>query len=156
MKGGNMKKRGLSAVVTTLIIILLVLVAVGGIWIVVNNFIQQGTETITLSQKCLAVSFNLGAAIVSVDATDPDTYDITLKRNIGGDTISGVKINLFNSTNHNSGVQDFGVPMNEFDTKTRPLVNTGVENANRMEYTAFFTDASGNEELCSGINEFTF
>ena len=148
-----MKKRGLSAVVTTLIIILLVLVAVGGIWIVVNNFIQQGTKTITLSQKCLAVNFDLSAAIVSVDATDPDTYEITLKRNVGGDPISGVKINLFNSTNDNSGVLNFGVPMNEFDTKTQSLVDTGVENANRMEYTAFFTDASGAEELCSGINE---
>ena len=151
-----MKKRGLSAVVTTLIIILLVLVAVGGIWIVVNNFIQEGTATITLSQKCLAVSFDLGGAIVSAVAANPGDYDITLKRNVGGDTISGVKINLFNSTGDNSGVKDFGVPMDEFDTKTQPVQNTGVENASRMEYTAFFTDASGNDELCSGINEFNF
>ena len=152
-----MKKRGLSAVVTTLIIILLVLVAVGGIWIVVNNFIQEGTATITLSQKCLAVSFDLGGAIVSAVAANPGDYEITLKRNVGGDTISGVKINLFNSTGDNSGVQDFGVPMDEFETKTRTIITgTDVENANRMEYTAFFTDASGNDELCSGINEFNF
>ena len=41
-------KKGLSAVVTTLIIILLVLVAVGIIWVVVQNIVTEGAESISL------------------------------------------------------------------------------------------------------------
>ena len=55
MKRGYMDKRGLDAVVTTLIIILLVLVAVGIIWVVVRNVVQQGSEQIDISSKCLSV-----------------------------------------------------------------------------------------------------
>jgi flagellin-like protein len=50
-----MEKKGLSAVVTTLIIILLVLVAVGIIWVVVRNVVEEGGSTIDLSVKCLDV-----------------------------------------------------------------------------------------------------
>lgn len=149
MKGGNMKKRGLSAVVTTLIIILLVLVAVGGIWIVVNNFIDAGTEQIEISQKCLAVDLSA----VSVNETSAGTYDITLNRKAGGDAIGGVKVNIFNST-ENSGVVEFGSAIGVLDTVTQSVV--GVTNANKLEFTAYFLDDSGTEQLCSATNTFTF
>jgi len=144
-----MEKKGLSAVVTTLIIILLVLVAVGGIWIVVSNFIDTGTEQIDLSSKCRAVDLSA----VSVASTGGTGYDVTLKRGAGGDTIEGVKLNIFNSTD-NSGVKEFGSSIAELETRTQPVV--GVENANRMEYTAFFLDASGAEQLCSTTRTLNF
>src|SRR3990167_792910 len=55
MKRGYMDKRGLDAVVTTLLIILLVLVAVGIIWVVVRNVVQQGSEQIDINARCLSV-----------------------------------------------------------------------------------------------------
>ena len=146
-------KRGLSAVITTLLIILLVIVAVGIVWVVVRNVIEEGVETLDLGTKCLAV--DLRAISVSVDVVDADTYAVTLTRSPGGETISGVKINLFNSTD-NSGIINFGVTVGEFDTVTQNLADTGIENASRMEFTAFFTDASGNEQLCSQIKTFNF
>lgn len=156
MKGGNMKKRGLSAVVTTLIIILLVLVAVGGIWVVVNNFIDEGTEQIDLSSKCRAVDLSA----VSVNETSAGIYDVTIHRSAGGDAIGGIKINIFNSTG-NSGVIEFGTAIAPLGTNTQPVDTIDpnvvtVTNANKLEYTAYFLDASGSEQLCSTTNTYDF
>ena len=81
-----MKKRGMSAVVTTLIIILLAIVAVGIVWVVVKNIINQGKDEITLT------SLTLDLEITKVVVEDKDTPNekifITVKRNAGeGDLI---------------------------------------------------------------------
>jgi len=57
-----MKKRGLSAVVTTLLIILLVFVAVGIVWVVVRNVIEGGLEDVNLG--AFTTSFDIKSAIV--------------------------------------------------------------------------------------------
>ncbi len=144
--------KGLSAVVTTLIIILLVLVAVGIIWVVVRNVVDTGAEQIDITSRCLAV--DLEAVSVNPVSGEAGNYTVTLRRSSGGDTISGVKLNMFNST-ENSGILEFGVSMDALDTTTQ-TVETGVTNANKLEYTAYFTDASGNDQLCSQTGTFEF
>jgi hypothetical protein len=154
MKGGNMKKRGLSAIVTTLIIILLVLVAVSGIWVVVSNFLDAGTETIELTEKCLEVDLSL---VSVVPGSVADDYDVTLKRNAGGDTIGGIKLNIFSGT-ESSGVLDFGTPavaLGELETQME-TITTDITAANRLEYTVFFLDVSGAEQLCPTTNSKDF
>jgi len=136
--------RGLSAIVATLIIILLTLVAVGIIWVVIRNVINSGTEDIKLSAKCTAV--NLEA--VSVNEIAAGNYSVTLHRNAGGDELGGVKVAIFNVTK-TSGVKNFGVTISALDTKTATIDTGGnVTNGNKIEYTPFFIDASGNEQLC--------
>jgi len=144
-------KRGLSAIVATLIIILLVLVAVGIIWVVVRNLIQEGVEQIDISTKCLAI--DLRAESVELTTGETESYDVTL-RLAGGETIDGVKITLFNETT-NSGVLDFGETMSPLDIKTKTIV-AGITDANRLEYTVYFLDDSGNEAFCSQTTPFTF
>ena len=151
MQRGKMNKRGLDAIVTTLIIILLAIVAIGIIWVVVRNVVQQGSEQIDISSKCIAV--DLRAVSVSPVSGQVGNYSVTLNRRAGGDAIGGVKVSLFNDT-ANGGVRDFGVTLNELDTKTQTVV--GVTEANKLEYTAYFVDASGNEQLCSQTGTFTF
>jgi len=151
-KRGTMGRQGLSAVITTLIIILLVLVAVGIIWVVVRNLLQEGAEQIDISAKCLAV--DMTAVSVIPVTNESGNYSVALRRGAGGEVIGGVKLTLFNSTG-NSGVIDLGSALNELETKTQKVA-TGVTNANRMEYTAFFTDASGTEQLCTQTNTFNF
>ena len=138
MERGKMNKRGLDAIVTTLIIILLAIVAIGIIWVVVRNVVQQGSEQIDISSKCIAV--DLRAVSVSPVSGQVGNYSVTLNRRAGGDAIGGVR--------------DFGVTLNELDTKTQTVV--GVTEANKLEYTAYFVDASGNEQLCSQTGTFTF
>jgi len=146
-------KRGLSAIVATLIIILLVLVAVGIIWVVVRNVIQEGAEQVEISTKCIAI--DLRAVSVAPVAGSPESYFVTLKRFAGGEAIGGVKIALFNET-ANSGVLDglfLVLPQLETETET---VAAAITNASRLEYTVYFIDASGNERLCPQTNSYSF
>lgn len=147
-------KKGLSDIVATLIIILLTLVAVGIIWVVIRNVVNSGASQIDISAKCTAV--NLEA--VSVNETSPGVYAVTLKRASGGDTIGGIKVSIFNTT-ANSGVMNFGA-LTALQTSTVSM-NTSANNAtvtggHKIEYTPFFLDASGNTQLCSQTQTFTF
>ena len=143
-------RKGLSAVITTLIIILLVLVAVGIIWVVVRNVVEQGAEQIDISTKCVAVDVRA----VSVAESVPGNYSVTLNRRAGGGDIGGIKVNVFNATS-SSGVEDFGSAIAELETEKRTIV-TSLTGATSIQYTVFFLDASGNEQLCSQTNTFEF
>jgi len=145
-------KRGLSAIVATLIIILLVLVAVGIIWVVVRNLLQEGAEQVDISTKCMAV--DVRAVSVATVAGEAGNYSVTLRRTAGGEAIGGVKISLFNETG-NSGVLDGFLVLSELETRTETVV-AGVTNANKLEFTVYFLDASGNERLCSQTNPYSF
>ncbi len=145
-------KRGLSAVITTLIIILLVLVAVGIIWVVIRNLLQEGAEQIDISSKCLAV--DMSAVSVTAVTNESGNYSVALRRGAGGEAIGGVKLTLFNSTD-NSGVIDLGTALDELETKTQKVAAV-VTNANRLEYTAYFIDSSGNEQICAQTSTFNF
>jgi len=147
-------KRGLSAIVATLIIILLVLVAVGIIWVVVRNLIQEGAESIDIGTKCIAV--DVRAVSVTPVVNEAGNYSVTLRRTAGGEAIGGVKISLFNNT-VNSGVLEFGIALTELQTATQPIDTGGnVTGADRLDYTVYFIDASGNDALCSQTNSYTF
>ena len=80
-----LKKRGLSAVVTTLIVILLVLVSVGILWVVVRNLVQEGAEQIDLG------AFTLDLQIKKVEVTgDNVTVTVFVKRNPGQGNFVGM------------------------------------------------------------------
>ena len=146
-------KRGLSAIVATLIIILLVLVAVGIIWVVVRNVIQEGAEQVDISTKCIAV--DLRAVSVVPVADEAGNYSVTLRRLAGGEAIGGVKIVLFSDTANSGVLDDYFQTLSELGTRTETVV-TNVTDANRLDYTVYFTDDSGNDALCSQTNSFTF
>jgi hypothetical protein len=147
-------KRGLSAIVATLIIILLVLVAVGIIWVVVQNLLQEGAEQIDVSTKCIAVDVRAVGVIPVVG--EAGNYSVTLRRTAGGETMGGIKIVLFNDT-ANSGVLEFGIALTELQTATQPIDTGGnVTGADRLEYTVYFLDDSGNERLCPQTSPYSF
>ena len=158
MKRGNMKlqnRKGLSTIVATLIIILLTLVAVGIIWVVIRNVVEGGAEQIDVSEKCIAVSLEA----VSVTEGSPGVYAVTLKRGADSEGDIGVKVNVFLGPTTSSGVLNFGA-FGELDalgtvTKTITTVPT-LAGGDKIEFTAFFKDDSGNEQFCSQTNEFTF
>jgi hypothetical protein len=79
-----MNKRGLSTVITTLIIVLLVLIAVGIVWVVIRNIIEQGTEDIDLGK----FTINLQVKQITVNPSD---IGVTVKRNPGKGELTGIK-----------------------------------------------------------------
>jgi len=86
-------KKGLSDVVTTVIIVALSLVAIGIVWVVINNLISDNTASISSSGDCLMTNLEIVSA--SLDGT---TLSAVVKR-IGGDSeISGVRVYAYNST----------------------------------------------------------
>ena len=160
VKRGNMRtqnKKGLSDIVTTVIIIVLSLVAIGIVWVVVRNLVEGGAEQIDVNQKCLAVE--LSALIVN--ETSSGVYAVTLRRGPDSEGDIGVKVNIFQGTTLNSGVLDFGTvgDIDAIGTVTR-TVNTNtatpVSGGDNIEFTAFFLDVSGNEQLCSQTKSFEF
>ena len=97
-------KKGLSTVVTSLILVLLVLVAVGIIWVVVNNIIKGGTKTAEMNVKCLSIDISATA----VTAKGGTNYDVTLKRKDSGEEIGGVKLVFFNDTANSEVIEKEG------------------------------------------------
>jgi len=151
MKGGlNMiyNSKGLSAVVTTLIIILLSLVAIGIIWVVVNNVLQGGAETTEIGAKCLQVDIKATAANCT-GGTCTITY---YRAGTGNDVIDGVKIVLNNGTESDSSDE---AALDRLATKTATFTTT-LANPNSVEIAAYFVDASGQQQVCAAGTTVTF
>lgn len=150
-------KKGLSDIVTTVIIIVLSLVAIGIVWVVVRNLVEGGAEQIDVNQKCLTVE--LSALIVN--ETSSGVYAVTLRRGPDSEGDIGVKVNIFQGITTSSGVMEFepfGV-LDALETSTKVIDTntvTPVVGGDNVEFTAFFLDASGNEQLCSQTKSFEF
>lgn len=155
--------KGLSTVVATLIIILLTLVAVGIIWVVIRSVVTSGSQQVDINSKCLAVDLEA----VSVNQTSAGVYAVTLTRNAdsgGSGDLAGIKVSILNATGTSSGPMEFGA-LAELDTNTVTLdtsdsAGTGalrqVVNGTEVEFTPWFTDASGNPQTCSQTKTYTF
>jgi hypothetical protein len=146
-----MRKKGLSTVVTSLILILLVLVAVGIIWQVIRAFVEETTEDIDISAKCLSIDVRATA----VELNTGETYDITLTRKAGGEEeIGGVKAVFFNDSD-NSAIIDIEGTIAELQTVTKTSGDTGINSANKVDVTVYFK-VDGEDKLCTITNPFSF
>jgi hypothetical protein len=150
-------ERGLSTIVVTLIMILISLVAVGIVWVVVRNLISGGTAGVEISAKCLNVVIEPTKVNCS-DVDDISYCDITLKRTgTGSDEIGGVKLVFRNSeSGASSNLINLDGNIEPLVGKTETGINTNVNGADVVEVTAFFKDASGNEQICSQTGSFEF
>ena len=86
-------KKGLSTVVSTLIIILLVFISIGIIWMVIKKVIETGAENINFQAKCREISIK-STSLDCDTSVNPQTCDVGIQREAGGDPIAGVKIVL--------------------------------------------------------------
>src|SRR3972149_9573180 len=102
--------KGLSEVVTTLVIILISLVAIGVVWVVVQNVIQEGSEQVELGQ------FTLDLQIKAVQVQDEDVTVVVVKRNPGEGEFVGM--NFIFSDGQNSETIRQNVSLNVYDTKS--------------------------------------
>ena len=161
-------RRGLSTIIATLLIILLTLVSVGIIWVVIRNVVQSGTNQVDLSQRCLAVE--LSATTVNDTQQTLGFYYVTLHRGSDSQGDLGIKVVVFNGTNgtglaNNSGPRDFGSfgELKPIGTITKNVTTPWtagptpvLTNGDKIEFTAYFRDASGNDQLCSQTGELNF
>jgi hypothetical protein len=140
--------KGLSDVITTLIIILLVIAAIGIIWAVVNPFIKGAGEDFDISTKCMATSIDIVSATCNNDLTN---CNVTLKRSDGDDEIAGVKLIFYNEAGTQNSIQDKPGNIARLATSTITGLNLtvdGLSDASKLSIAPYFTDGSGNEQLC--------
>ncbi|MGA2130078.1 MAG: archaellin/type IV pilin N-terminal domain-containing protein [Candidatus Pacearchaeota archaeon] len=149
--------KGLSEIVATLIIILLTLVAVGIIWVVIRGVVTNGAGQISVSAECTAI--NLNAVSVQETPAGSGIYSVILHRAAGGGNLSGIKVSVLNANGSSSGPMDFGslpeLGQNTMSLNTASL-GSNVTHGNSIEFTPFFTDPSGNQQLCSQTQTFQF
>ena len=110
-----MKRRGLSEVITTLIFILLAIIAIGIVWYVFNNIINQNQSQI-----------NLGKITDNVQINDAKVGILQSKikiTNNGRDKMTGVKIFLSDGTNTNETNYNLNLGQYESTTITIPLTS---------------------------------
>ncbi|MBU4069460.1 MAG: hypothetical protein KJ646_00590 [Nanoarchaeota archaeon] len=144
------RKQGLSAIITTLIIVLLALVAVGIIWVVISNVIDEGVTQVDLSSKCLKIDVKaVSASCVS------GICNVTLTRNAGGEAIAGVKIVFYDGTTGGSVTTRRGNTQ-ILGTALITGIASGLTAPNSVKVSPYFIDDSGNEEICPQQAEFNF
>jgi flagellin-like protein len=154
MKGGynmnNIKnsKRGLSAIVTTLIIILLVFIAIGIVWVVIQDVIKGGTESIDYQSQCLEIGLSVSQAQV-LSAT---TISVAVTRSARGEAIDGVKVTIPQDDGTWSQVVTVPGDIEELVTSSLGILNfagnTSLVDPTGVTVTPYFVDGVGNEILC--------
>ena len=109
-------KRGLSTIVVTLILIVLSLVAVGVVWVVVNNILKSGTQQTTSSFEQLSLSLKLQ----NVNLKTNGDVDVTVERGSGAGNLDA--INFIVSDGTNSKVIKKSTTLQELGTQTFTLL----------------------------------
>lgn len=94
----EMKRRGLSEVVTTVLIILLVLVAIGIIWAAVRPTIENSGSRI--SGDCLTIQMET----LNCSVGPSNTFNVLVKRNVGTGDLQAVKL-IFSDTDSSQVVE---------------------------------------------------
>ena len=139
--------------------ILLAIVAVGVVWVVVNNLLKSETGKVGTGAACLDVSVEATQASCVDDnpLSEPGSVcTVTLTRDAGGDEIGGVKLVFTNKTADSSFVSTQPNNILPLATKTTSAIDTGIADISKVEVVVFFTDASGNEDVCSVSNPLEF
>ncbi|MCW8966071.1 MAG: fibrinogen-like YCDxxxxGGGW domain-containing protein [Candidatus Pacearchaeota archaeon] len=108
----SLSKSGMSQIITTVIMIGIVLVAIGAVWIVVQNILSGGLEDVSLG------SLKVDLDIESVKVVD-DGLDIRVKRNSGEANLVG--LNFIVSDGKNTEVFEVETNMKELATQVFEL-----------------------------------
>ena len=131
-----MNKRGLSGIVTTLLIIVVVFIAVGLVWVVIQNVITEGLEEVGLQ------GINNNVKIEQV-VDNGDALSVKVQRDQGDAEISKLKFVVFDgvdSDTYEVDVSDF----NALETKTLSVPHQGIVKS--IQVIPVLIDSSGNEK----------
>jgi hypothetical protein len=151
-------KKGMSDIVITLIIVVLSLVAVGVVWFVIRGVLNTGTAGVDLGAKCLNTNIEATKVNCTAVGVNPKICTVTLLKT-GSEVISGVKLVFKNSvagTTSSAAIDVAGdIPAVVGKMTTQNALVAGVA-LDTIEVTPYFTDGSGNQQICSQKTSFEF
>ena len=93
-------KRGLSGVIASLLLIILVLIAIGAIWLVVNNLISKGVEDIDTGK--ITVYMKIESASVNSSGVN-----VIVKREIGAGSPIGISFILVDNAGNSEIIENY-------------------------------------------------
>jgi hypothetical protein len=112
-----MKKRGLSAVVTTVIIVLLVIVAITIVWSFVKPVIEDaGAEASVLSKRG-------GLKLKSAEAISPGRVDVVIERGNSNADITDIGV-FISSSSGETNVATIGEILNSLESNSYSITHT--------------------------------
>ena len=130
-----MNKRGLSGIITTLLIIVVVFIAVGLVWVVIQNVLTTGTEGINLDKT----TTNLNVQQVSILG---DNVTIKVERGSQGGEIVKVRFVISNESGSSDTIEK-EIQINKLEQKTILLENTGIANVSSVIVVPIIKDGEG-------------
>ena len=127
-------KKGLSEAVMTVIMIALVLVAVGVIWVVVQNILAKSATNIDYNQRCLGIT-------IEPTSFDVATNTVTVERTTGstGDPINGFEVTLSSAT-ASGAPQPFSGDVAVSRTIIVDQADSIIADANKVSVRLYFDD----------------
>jgi hypothetical protein len=134
-------QKGLSAIVSTLIIILLVLVAVGIIWVVVRNLVQEGAEEIDLGR------FTLDLEIKRAQIENGDVTVVVVRRNPGQGNYIGMNFVFFDGINSEIIRENTTLQELEERSFTFTLTEISTDSLETISVAPIFELSSGEESV---------
>jgi hypothetical protein len=144
-------KRGLSTIVTTLIIVALSLVAVGIVWVVVNNIVTKQTANIDYKAKCLDLEVRATSANCTIVGTNY-ACDVTLKRTLGEEAIGGVRLVFTDGTN---SLKQYDTAENLVTSKAYTAIDTAqIVKPTVVTAAVYFKDTENVKQVCAGSTTF--
>ena len=138
----------MSTIIVTLIIILISLVAVGILWVVVGNILKNNSEQVSLGK------LTVNTQIQNVNIyNNSNNVSLSVKRNSGAGTMSGIKFVFTNGTSTEVSTQNLS--MNELDTRIFNFhLTLNVSTLTKISIIPIFTTSDGKESLGNLVNTY--
>lgn len=133
-------KKGISTIVTVIILVALVLVVIGIFWTTAMGVVEQGTEDISLGEKCLGIVFKIN----NVDC-DGAKCDVSIERVVGssGNPVDGLEVVVGDGTSSSTPetIADIVV--------SRTVSITTTIDATEANLRIFFNKEDGSKAYCT-------
>ena len=136
---------------------LILMVFVGIAWIGIRNTVLEQENSYEGSQQDIdSMCFESGVEATRVIKNSATDYTVTLTRNGGEAPLGGVKLVFTDSSGSQNYITDVSGNIAALMDKTVSVTIDNLANPYKVDVVAYFLDASGNPQLCSTSNRFTF
>ena len=148
-------RKGLSAIIVTLILVLLSIVAVGAVWVVVNNVLQKGQENVNLGSACIDIDVSISSATCTF-AGGGDDCTVTYGRTASGGEIGGITL-IFSNSIESKPLDVVGnlAPLVTQTKTSTDLTGNTIENVDKIGIAAYLADSSGTKQQTCSVREFS-
>jgi len=140
-------KKGMSTIITTIIMIALALIAVGIVWTVVVNILNNTTDDAGSQVLCVTN----GIQIIKAEINDSNTTSVLIKRSQGSDELGGIALIAYDADEASSPTVyiDGDIPALE----QRVLYVENYANAAKVVAVPYFKNSNGENILCGNTVE---